>query len=292
MSTEVKSQRSDPKNTPNAVRVAYPYFHEKRTENAGKRPYVNQKTGEPNPRYAGTLMFPKLSADPHQCANYLFLWALAVEAARKMWPTNVDAAGTWTWPTGAQLKIQDGDIPYVSKPVPGQPVVSPEEKAKKNAWRVGYWIVEVESFFGLRISKLDGGQIIDLPAREINGVLQYKGGDWGYPNIHAWAYQNETFGVNFGFEGFCFTREGEAIGSSGPKSATQMFGNLPGVGAPVAGQVAPTAHAPFNAAGPMPTHAAPPVAPVAPPPMPTHAAAPIAPPPPAAAMALPPIPGR
>lgn len=239
--TKIKNQRSESQNSPNEVRVAYPFFHEKRTKNAAGVLFM-KKDGTPNPRYSGTLMFPKLSQDPQQCPNYQFLWGLAQEAARKMWPQNVDQSGQWVWPQGAQLDIKDGDVPFATKPKPGQPMPSPEEVARKNAWRRGYWIVEVEQFFdpGPRICKVVNGQVVELPAKVINGVPQYKSGDWGIPNIHAYAYQNETFGVNFGFEGFLFTREGELIGNSGPRTAQQMFGGValpPGAGMGAAPQV-------------------------------------------------------
>lgn len=249
-----KSQRSQSVNSPNEVRAAYVYFHEKRTKNAAGKPFVygpnHPKAGQPNPRFSGTFMFPKLNADPYQCANYRFLLGLATEAAQKMWPQNVDASGKWVWPQGAQYAVQDGDVPYKSKPKPGEPVPTAEEVAKKNAWRVGYWIVEAENFLdpGPGIAKLINGQVFELPAQRCSligsamagdpkGVMQYKSGDWGYPCLHAYAYQNETFGINFGFDGFCFTREGDLIGSTGPKTASQMFGNLGAVapGAPAVG---------------------------------------------------------
>jgi hypothetical protein len=275
---KIKSQRSEPANSPNEVVAAYPYFHEKRTKNAAGVPFV-KKDGTPNPRYSATFMFPKLSNDASQCANYMFLWGLAQEAAKKMWPQNVDAAGNWVWPAGAQFAVKDGDVPFVPKPKPGVPAPTAEEIAKKNAWRKGHWIVEAENFLdpGPRIAKIIGGVAADLPAKIINGVEQYKSGDFGYVNIHAYAYQNETFGVNFGFDGFCFTREGERIGGAGgPKSTQQMFGALAPVAAPSA--LPPGMPAPAPSAPPM-APAAPPAAPAAP----TYQASPaIAPPPPAA----------
>jgi hypothetical protein len=318
-----KSERSSTQNSPSEVRTAYPYFHEKRTKNAAGQPFL-KKDGTPNPRHSATFMFPKLSADPHQCANYLFLWGLAVEAARKMWPQNVDGAGQWVWPQGAQYAVKDGDVPFVPKAKPGQPQPSAEEIAKKNAWRRGYWIVEAEHFMdpGPRICKVVNGQVHELPAKMINGQAMYKSGDFGFVNIHAYAYENETFGINFGFDGFCFTREGEAIGSSGPRSAAQMFGSVAGMAAPGAAMPsagpAPTAPpVPNVAAGgminavaamtPLAAPVAPAVAPAAPtmapqfpgqlnPPV-AHTAPVAPPPPPAPGMApavagLPPIPGR
>ena len=251
-----KNERSASQNSPSEARVAYPYFHEKRTKNAAGQPFVfpsgHEKAGQPNPRHSGTFMFPKLNADPYQCANYMWLWGLAVEAAQKMWPQNVDQSGKWIWPQGAQYGVKDGDVPFVPKAKPGQPAPNPEEIAKKNAWRRGYWIVEAEHFLdpGPRVCKIVNGIVTDIPAKSINGVEQYKSGDFGFPNLHAWAYENSTFGVNFGFDGFLFTREGERIGnSSGPKSAAQMFANVAGMAATLA-PAAPIA-------GPGPTMAAP-----------------------------------
>jgi hypothetical protein len=306
-----KNERSTPTNSPTEVRTAYPYFHEKREKNAAGVPFTypagHPKAGQPNPRHSGTIMFPKLNADPHQCVNYMYLWGHAVEAARKMWPQNVDGAGNWVWPQGAQLAIKDGDVPFQSKPKPGQPLPSAEEIAKKNAWRRGYWIVEVEHFLdpGPRIAKVVNGQMVELPAKVINGQAMYKSGDWGFPNIHAYAYENSTFGVSFGFDGFCFTREGELIGNnSGPRSAAQMFGSVagmaaPGAAMPGAGPSLPPTNPAVAPAPTMPTTITyePPAAPPAPPAPPAAPSAPVyaaAPPPPPAMVpaGLPPIPGR
>lgn len=266
---KIKSQRSDSVNSPREVRAAYIYFHEKRTKNAANVPFVygadHPKAGQPNPRYSGAIMFPKMAADPAQCANYAFLWGLAVEAARKMWPQNVDASGNWIWPVGASLPIQDGDVPYVSKPKPGVTPKTPEELAARNAWRRGYWLIEPENFLdpGPQIGKVIGGIETKLPAQEVNGVAQYKSGDWGVVNLHAYAYQNKTFGIGFGFDGFCFTREGEAIGSSGPIPVEQMFAGVAGR-APTASP--PAAAPPLPPAAPV---ASPPLAPTNAPPLPT-----------------------
>lgn len=282
---KIKSQRSDPQNSPREVRVAYPYFHEKRTKNSAGVLFV-KKDGSPNPRYSASFMFPKLG-DAAQCPNYNWLWSLAVEAAKKMWPTNLDAAGNWTWPVGAQYSVRDGDIPYISKPKPGVVAATPEQLAVKNAWRKGYWIVEAENFLdpGPRIAKILNGAAADLPAKVVNGVTLYKSGDFGYVNMHAYAYQNETFGVNFGFDGFCFTREGEAIGATGPRSTEQMFGGVAGTVAPVPGGAPPlppaAAAPPSPPTAPSPSLApAPPAASSSPPLPPTHAAPPTAPLPP------------
>lgn len=303
MADKIKSQRSAPQTAPREIRVAYCFFHDKRTKNAAGVPFVfgpkHEKAGQPNPRYSGAFMFPKLSNDPAQCPNYAWLWSLAVEAARKMWPQSVDAAGNWTWPAGARLAIDDGDVPYVKKQLPGQPAQSAEEIAKNNAWRRGYWHVEAENFLnpGPRICKIMGGtetpeafaEVFDTPygrAKTLTTAGAYKSGDFGLPNLHAYAYQNETFGINFGFDGFMFTREGDAIGSAGPRPADQMFGGS--APASAAGGVAfPTSSAPLSpSAAPapaLPVVASAPLAPVAA----SHSSPPMPPMP-----ALPPLPGR
>lgn len=288
------NQRSASQNSPGEVRAAYPYFHEKRTKNSAGKPFL-KKDGSPNPRNSATFMFPKTNADPYQCTNYMFLWGLAVEAAQKMWPQNVGPDGKWVWPQGAQFAVKDGDVPIVPKAKPGQPVPSADEIAKKNAWRKGHWIVEAENFLeqGPRIAKVVNGQVADLPAKIINGVPQYKSGDYGFVNVHAYAYENETFGVNFGFDGFLFAREGELIGSSGPKSAAQMFGNVAGMAASLAPAMpagpapgAPGMPGPQSVAPMPPAAPAAPAAPMAPPAGPTLA------PPPPGMPTLPPLPQR
>lgn len=279
MTDKVKSQRSESKNSPEC-RIAFPFFHEKRTKNAAGLPL---KT---SPRYDGTFMFPKLSADAASCPNYKFLSDLCMEAAGKMWP----GAG---WPAGGIWPIKDGDVPYVSKPKPGVAPLTPEQIAEKNKWRKGYWIIEATNYLdpGPRIAIVQNGVPVEIPAKIVNGVAQYKSGDWGIAHLHFYAYQNEQWGVNAGFEGVLFTRQDEAIGSSGPRSAAQMFGTVaatvPSAAAPTPGAVAPQAPtAPQPPA--LPAAAAPPVAPTMPPPgmapMP-QVGAPGMP-------AMPPIPGR
>ena len=315
MVDKVKSQHSASQNGPEC-RIAYPFFHKRREKNAKGLPLKG------GPRFDATFMFPKIAADAASCPNYAFLWALAVEAAKKMWPASVDAAGNWVWPQGALYPVKDGDQPLTPKFVPGQTPLTPEQLAQKYAWRKGYWIFEASHMLdpGPKIAKIVNGQLMELPAQTVNGVQMYKSGDWGIPNIHAYAYQNEQFGVNFGFDGFCFTKEGEAIGSSGQRSASQMFGGLapggvvaapvaappPMPGAPVAPQAAmapaaapqPQAYAPPGPPVAAPQAYAPPMpaAPVAAPPM-QPAAAPVAAPPPmpgapVGAPPLPPMPTR
>lgn len=244
MVEKIKSQHSVSQNGPEC-RVAYPFFHKRREKNAKGLPLKG------GPRFDATFMFPKLAADAASCPNYAFLWALAVEAAKKMWPASVDAAGNWVWPNGALYPVKDGDQPITPKFVPGQPTPSPEELAKKYAWRKGYWVFEASHMLdpGPKIAKVVNGQLLELPAQTVNGMQMYKGGDFGIPNIHAYAYQNEQFGVNFGFDGFCFTREGDAIGSGGPRSAAQMFGGLaPGGMAPAPAMAPPVQPGPPQAA--------------------------------------------
>lgn len=236
--TKIKSQRSDAVNAPFEARAAYIYFHTKKTKSAAGELYVDNE-GNPTPRYATTLLVPK-TGDASTCKNYASLWGLACQAGMKMWPTSVDAAGTWQWPAGAKFPVNDGDIPFPQKPQPGKPLLSEAERIEKNKWRNGCWTLDVESRSEVGVAKVIDGFIYEVPAqraRLVNGALLgdaaapevYKSGDWGIPNIHAYAYQNKTFGVNFGFDGFLFTREGEAIGNgsgSGPRNTSQMFGGL------------------------------------------------------------------
>lgn len=263
---KIKSQRSDAVNAPFETRAAYIFFHTKKTKSAAGELYQDNE-GNATPRHASTLLIPKLG-DASVCKNYAFLWGLAVQAAMKMWPTSVDASGQWQWPAGAKFPVNDGDVPFPQKPQPGKALLTDAERIEKNKWRNGFWTLDVESRSEVGVAKVIDGSIYELPAQrcrlvQVQGHGQmladaaapelYKSGDWGIPNIHAYAYQNKTFGVNFGFDGFLFTREGEAIGNGGgggPRSASQMFGGLgfsvaasaPAAAAPVAPQ-APAAPA-------------------------------------------------
>lgn len=277
--TEVKhkSQRSETALIGEA-RIAFPFHHEKRTKSAGGKALDK-------PRHDAVVLLPKM-ADAANCPNYAKLAALAFEAARKAWPTSVDAAGNWVWPEGGKWPIQDGDIPHISKPKPGVPVKTPEQIAASNAWRKGSWIIEVSTNLdpGPRVCVMQNGVAQEIPAKVVGGVQLYKSGDFGFVSMNAYTFQNETWGVNYGYEGVLYTKPGEAIGSSGPRSASQMFGAVAGTvaapapAAPGAGPVPPAPPAP---AAPV---AAPPIAPVAPaappPPMPgAMPPAPAAPPP-------------
>lgn len=287
-----KSQRSETLLL-GEVRIAFPYHHEKRTKSAGGRPLEK-------PRHDAVVLVPKLNADLNQCPNYTKLAALCIEAVTKAWGQ---------WPQGGKWPIQDGDMPHTPKPKPGVTPLTSEQIAQKNAWRKGHWIIEVSTNLdpGPRVCLLQNGVASEIPAKVINGVQLYKSGDYGYVSLNAYTFHNETFGVNFGYEGVLYTRPGEAIGSSGPRSAEQMFGSvagtvaptapaMPGMGAPQmpsAPQAPGIPHAPpqppaLPAAPAMPQqqYAAPPTPPAAP-------AAPMAPPTaPPTAPALPPFPGR
>lgn len=277
MSEKHKSQRSDSVNTPE-VRIAYPFIHEKRTKRANGQ---DIKT----PRYDMTLVVPKLNPDPAQCANYRFFSDLAVAAATKAWGQ---------FPPGGHWPIQDGDAPPKPKaPIPGQAPAAPKEYP----WRKGHWIIEVTNYLdpGPTVAVMQAGQAVPIPAKIINGKQMYKGGDYGFAHVHAYTFQNEKFGVNFGFEGVLWTREGEAIGSSGPKTADAMFGSLAPVGAMLVGP-APAVQGyapPVQPAMPQPPVApqqyAPPVQPAMPPAMPPQPpVAPAAPVP--GGVGLPPLP--
>lgn len=231
-----QSQRSQSMNTPE-VRVAYPSLHEKRTKNAAGLPL---KT----PRFEATLLFPKLSSDAASCPNYKFISDLCMEAAGKMWP----GVG---WPAGGLWPIKDGDVPYISKPKPGVVPKTAEQIAAANAWRVGHWVVEVTNFLdtGPKVVVMKNGRADEIPAKVINGVVQYKSGDFGIAHMSAYAYENDQWGTNLSFEGILFTRAGELIGSSGPRTASQMFGSVAGTVAPPAAALAP---APGGSGGALP----------------------------------------
>lgn len=260
------SQRSQSMNTPE-VRIAFPSLHEKRVKNAAGLPL---KT----PRFEATLLFPKLSADPAQCANYKFISDLCMEAAGKMWP----GVG---WPAGGLWPIKDGDVPYVSKPKPGVVPKTPEQIAAANAWRVGHWVVEATNFLdsGPKVVVMKNGRAEEIPTKVINGVTQYKSGDYGIAHVSAYAYENDQWGVNISTEGVLFTRLGEPIGSSGPRSAAQMFGAVVAPGGAPALPTAPPAMAPSAIApAPMPTASVAPLPPSSMPPMPPSVGMPPLPP--------------
>lgn len=298
----IKGQRSDSANSPQ-VRILYPWHFNKRTKSAAGRDLRK-------PRNDCTLLFPKLNADPGQCANYAFLAGLCMQAASRMWPS---LGGQF--PQGGHWPIQDGDKPMTqAAPKPGVAQKSPEELAKLYAWRKGNWIVEVTHYLdpGPKIAKAQNGAAIELPMQTINGQEMFKSGDYGLVHMHAYAFQNEKFGCNFGYEGVLYTAEGERIGG-GPRSAATMFAGAATFGAVPAPQsfapppplppgvtatVAPAYHVPGSAT-PMappapqpqaPGNYAPPPAPPAPQP---QQPAPMAPPPtPPGGAPLPPFPTR
>lgn len=271
------------------VRIAYPVHQgEKKTKTPGG---IVLKT----PRYDATLLVPKLGP-AETCPNYKRLSDMAMEAAVKAWGG---------WPDSGKWPIDDGDIPYKQKPKPGEKVLTPEEIAKKNEWRVGSWVIEVTNYTdqGPKVSVLTNGTMQDIPAQDVNGQRLYKSGDWGYVSMNSYTFQRETWGVNFSYEGVAYTRQGDLIGG-GPKSTAQMFAGIPttsgpGMGAPAPapsaaprppggpGVAMPPAAAPAPGLPPLPPVAAPPLAPAAPsaPPLPTGGA-------PTGAAPMPPIPGR
>lgn len=247
------------------VRIAFPYHQEKRIKSAGGKPLDK-------PRYDAVLLYPKLGP-AETCPNYAKLSAMAMEAATKAWGS---------WPVGGKWPIQDGDIPHQSKPKPGTALKTPEQIAASNKWRTGSWVVEVANHLpdGPKVSALQNGTMHDVPARVVNGSALYKSGDYGYVSMNAYSFQNETWGVNFSYEGVAYTRPGELIGS-GPKTTAQMFAGLPigtagpGMGAPAAPPLPGAGH-PYAPGGsgvapspPMPPGAMPaPVAAGGPPPLP------------------------
>lgn len=275
-----KAQRSDASNTPKC-RGAYPYLFKKREKRANGGALKS-------PRYDMTLLVPKIAADPAQCPNYAYLAKHCMDAAAKAWP----GAG---WPAGGHWPIQDGDVPVKPKaPVPGAPVLTAEQIAEKYKWRRGNWIIEVTSGLdiGPKVAVMQNGQISEVPAQDVLGKRMFKSGDYCIASIHAYTFQNEKFGCNFGFEGVLWVGEGELIGSAGgQRSTAEMFAGV-GTMAPPTGPSG-THPTPPPATGPagtyppappaMPPQYAPPVAPGMPP-------APPAPPTAPAAPGLPPFP--
>jgi hypothetical protein len=240
------------------ARLAHVYHHDKKTKSAGGA--ILDK-----PHFAAVVMLPKLGP-AESCPNYKRLSDMAMEAATKAW------AG---WPDGGKWPVEDGDIPYPHKPKPGEKAMTAEQLAERNKWRVGSWCVDVTNYLpsGPKVSVLTGGVLQDIPAQTVAGVQLYKSGDYGYVSMNAYTFHSEkgTWGVNFGYEGVAYTRQGELIGG-GPKSSAQMFAGIP-LGASGPGPTgAPAAPRPPQAPGapPLPPVAGPPLAPTAPaaPPLP------------------------
>lgn len=248
---------------PIEVQFAYPYLHVKRTKSAGGDDVKN-------PHFAITVKVPKLSSDATKCANYGALAAHCMEAATKAWGA---------WPQGGKWPIGDGDIPYAQKLKPGQVPLTPEQIIERNKWRTGHWIIEATNYLdeGPRVAIVQNGIEQEIKAQTVGGNQLYKSGDYGYVFLGSWSFHNSTFGTNFGLEGVCFTRPGEKIGNSGPKSVSSMFGGVgAGVGAGMATATPPgPPPAPAGTAPMPPVQVAPPLAPPAPlPPLPVAAPAP------------------
>lgn len=240
-----KAKRSDSILTPE-IRWSYPYVHEKS---------LTRPNGKPRnvPVWIIGGLMPKLHNDPMQCANYQFLSRLIMEAASR------EPQWGGQFPPGGHLPIQDGDAPPKPKlALPGQPLTPADPNA--GAWRRGHWTFEATTSLdpGPRVCVMQNGQAVEIPAKSIGGRQMYKGGDYGHGSIHAYTFWNEKLGVSFGLEGILWTREGPAIGNSGPRSTAAMFGSVAGMAAPMA--------LPTPGAGAMPVQApvpgyAPPVAP-------------------------------
>lgn len=243
-----KSERSEQANTP-IGRGAYLWVFHRRTKRANGAPLDK-------PHNSMTFILPKLNADPAQCANYNFLIGLVMQAATKKWGS---------WPAGGYLPIQDGDSPYKPPvPKPGQAPMTPEQIAvneAKQAWRKGHWVIEATAnYFNPEKPTVDmppkvavfvNNQVTEIPAETVNGKRMFKSGDYCIASIQAYTFQNEKWGVNFGFEGVVFVGEGEAIGSSGPRSASAMFA---GVAPQLPPGVKPPGSTATSAPLPNPTH--------------------------------------
>jgi Protein of unknown function (DUF2815) len=228
------------------ARLAHVFLHEKRTKSAGGA--LLDK-----PHFSAVVMLPKLGP-AESCPNYKRLSDMCMEAALKAWNK---------WPDGGKWPIQDGDQPFPHKPKPGDTALTPAQLAERNKWRTGSWCVEVSNHLpgGPKVSVLQNGILQDIPAQNVGGVQLYKSGDYGFVSMNAYSFHSEkgTWGVNCGFEGVAYTRQGELIGG-GPKSSAQMFAGIPvGVGMATPGPAAPVAGPPpaAPAAPPLPAFPAP-----------------------------------
>lgn len=259
---------------PIEVQFAYPFLHTKRTKSAAGDPVEK-------PHYVVTVKVPKLSPDATKCANYGALAAHCMEAANKAWGS---------WPQGGKWPINDGDIPYTQKLKPGQTPLTPEQTAERNKWRTGHWVIDATNYLdeGPRVAVVQNGIEQEIKSQSVGGQQFYKSGDYGYIFLGAWSFHNKTFGTNYGLEGVCFTRPGEKIGNSGPKSVASMFGGVgASVGAGMATPPGPPQPGPAPGSAPMP-----PGMPTAAPPMVAGPAPGMPPMPPAMAGGMPPVPGR
>lgn len=280
---DYKSKRSDSILTPE-IRWAYPNVHEQSTTRGNGKP-------RKAPVWVMTGLMPKLNTDPLQCSNYRFLSDLCMQAVTR------EPAWNGQFPAGGHWPVKDGDQPPRSVPVmPGTPQAAVDPN--KGLWRKGNWFFEVTTTFSPpRVCVMQNGQAVEIPAKVVNGRTMYKSGDFGIGSIQAYTFFNEKWGVSLSFDGILWTREGEAIGSSGPRSAAQMFGSVAGMAAPSVAPIPPSV--PLPPSTPQQTYtppvapAAPMATPVVPVTAPSLAPAPLPPGPPAMAPAgLPPIPGR
>lgn len=219
---EKKSHRSASFLTPQnpAWRLAYTFLHDKKTKDWEGKPLDT-------PISEVTVLVPKLHPDPEHCGNMKFLRTFIMEA-------HIKAGWGSTWLNGAGFPVKNGDEPPKPKMVNGQ-LVQPDPASwefRKNHWyfRAG------SSKFNPIVAILENGVKQELAARVINGRTYYKSGDYGVVGLHCYTYQNKTFGISFGLEGVIFTKDGEPIGTSGPKSMDAMFA---GIGGPAPIQMAP-----------------------------------------------------
>lgn len=224
---EKKSHRSASFLTPQnpAWRLAYTFLHDKKTKDWEGKPLDT-------PISEVTVLVPKLHPDPEHCGNMKFLRTFIMEA-------HIKAGWGSTWLNGAGFPVKNGDEPPKPKMVNGQ-LVQPDPASwefRKNHWyfRAG------SSKFNPIVAILENGVKQELAARVINGRTYYKSGDYGVVGLHCYTYQNKTFGISFGLEGVIFTKDGEPIGTSGPKSMDAMFA---GIGGPAPIQMAPAYTAP------------------------------------------------
>lgn len=258
-----KSTRSDPGLTPES-RLIYLYLlGDQRTKDADGKQLDT-------PRWELTALVPKLHSDPMQCPNYQMLAKHCMDAVIPQWGS---------FPAGGKWPVADGDVPITPRaPPPG--TGAKQFDPEKYAYRRGHWVIQCSNVLnpGPRVCIMQNGQAIEIPARIVAGKTLYKSGDYGFVSLMAYTFLNKTFGVNFGFEGVLFSREGEAIGGQGgPRAAAAMFGGIAPVVAagtapslPIPGQpgyaspTVPAGYAPQNPVPPQQAPAPPPPPPVAP----------------------------
>lgn len=261
---------------PFEFRLVWPHIAQKRTKDFDGVPLALD-----DQYYDCSFFFLKTAASPWECRNYMFLAGKLEEIIRAQsgwngqWPGQISQAGPLRWP------ISDCDLAQIVPMQPGRPMPTPNLPDKKgtpyleqNPWARGHWRISAKSDFPPRVVDAGNNDI----TKNLNGdFVGFKGGDFVFVSLNAYAYVKGTGGIGFGFEGVKKTRDGDPIGGGGgQRSAQDMFGGTPsgtptGYGAP---QVAtPPLPAGYGTPAANPTYGAP----TAPPPQPQYAPPPSGP---------------